>query len=433
MKNILTFLLFIPFLCGAQHTISGTFTPENTFKTVYLYQINPESPNYLNYISHTRVDENSRISIPLDKELTPGMYQLNFGLPRADYHFNFIYNTKEDIAFHYSQEDGVSYTQSEENMVYQEYLDKSHMTNELLSAVFYPDITAEDYKAVFEAIEEVQHHFEVRSMGLMARSFIRTGRSPIPKSQIDPSEYVALEKEHYFDYVNYEDAILKNSFRLVNLSILYVLKFNQDQHSDAYIENTDEIMRRMGSNINLKKEVLTRLWVNFSMDENNKVANYITENYLIPVAKESGDYKLIAEIQAFQATAVGSKAPDFQLPDGNKFSELTTSDRYLLIFWSSTCSHCLKEIPQIHEFVKQMDPQKLQVIAFGLEDELYPWKAIVEDYPSFIHVLGEGKWDNKTADDYNITATPTYFILDKNKIIRAKPESLEDLLKALKP
>lgn len=432
MKNILTLLLLLPLLCNGQHTISGTFSPEKTFTTVYLYQINPESPNYLNYISNTRIDENSKVSIPLTAELTPGMYQLNFGVPRADYHFNFIYNTKEDIVFHYSQENGVRYSQSEENIVYQEYLDKSHMTSELLSAVFYPGTTKEDYQAVFEAIEEVQHHFEVRSMGLMAKSFIRTGRSPIPNSQIGPSAYVALEKAHYFDYINFDDIVLNNSFRLVNLSILYVLKFNQEQHSNAYIENIDEVMRRIGSNTNLKKEVLTRLWVNFSMEESTDVAHYIAENYLIPVAKEKGDYKLITEIQQFQATAIGSKAPDFELPDGSKLSQLSGSDRYLLIFWSSTCSHCLKEIPKIQEFVEQVDPQKLQVIAFGLEDELYPWKAVIEDFPSFIHVLGEGKWDNKTAEDYNITATPTYFILDQNKIIRAKPESLEDLLQALK-
>jgi len=432
MKNILTFLLLLPLLCGAQHTISGNFAPANSFTTVYLYQINPEAPNYLNYISHTRVDEHSKLSIVLPKELTPGMYQLNFGIPRADYHFNFIYNGKEDIVFQYNQEHGVSYSQSEENIVYQEYLEKSKMTNELLNAVFYPDVSKKDYDAVFEAISEIQHHFEVRSMGLMAHSFIKTGRSPDPESQIDPSQYIALEKEHYFDYVNFDDAILKNSFRLVNLSILYVIRYNQEHNTNANIANIDEVMGRIGNDLNLKKEVSTRLWVHYSTDSDNTIANYIAKTYLIPVAKEKGDYKLIMEIEQFQATALGSKAPDFQVSEGRKLSDLNSSDRYVLIFWSSTCSHCLKEVPQIQEFVKSMDSNEVQVIAFGLEDQLYPWKATIEDYPSFIHVYGEGKWDNKTAEAYNITSTPTYFVLDKNKIIRAKPESLEELLETLK-
>ena len=79
-----------------------------------------------------------------------------------------------------------------------------------------------------------------------------------------------------------------------------------------------------------------------------------------------------------------------------------------------------------------MDSNKLQVIAFGLEDQLYPWKATIADYPNFTHIYGEGKWNNKTAEAYNITATPTYFVLDKDKIIRNKPASLEELLEILK-
>ncbi|EKF54184.1 redoxin domain-containing protein [Galbibacter marinus] len=432
MKNILTFLLLLPLFINAQYTISGTFEPANTFTTVYLYQINPQAENFLNYISHKRLDENSKVSIDLPKELTPGMYQLNFGIPRADYHFNFIYNGKEDIVFQYSQEDGVSYLESQENMVYLEYLHKSQMTNELLSAVFYPDVSEKDYKAVFEAIAEIQHHFELRSMGLLARSFIRSGRSPIPDHQIGPNEYIALEKEHYFDYINYNDKTLQNSFRLVNLSILYVLKFNQEQQTDVYIENIGEVMRRIGEDLNLKKEVATRLWVNFSSDADNTLANYIADTYLFPAAKKTGDYKLITEIEQFQATALGSEAPDFQVSDGKKLSDLNKAKQYVLIFWSSTCSHCLKEIPQIHELVDAMDSKNLEVIAFGLEDQLYPWKATIEDYPNFIHIYGEGKWDNKTAEAYNITSTPTYFVLDKDKIIRSKPESLEELLEILK-
>jgi thiol-disulfide isomerase/thioredoxin len=432
MKNILIFLLLLPLFCSAQHKISGTFFPKNTFTTVYLYQINSKSPNYLNYISHKRLDENSEVSIPLSEELTPGMYQLNFGIPRTDYHFNFIYNGEEDIVFQYSQEDGVSYSQSEENIVYLDYLNKTQMTNELLTAVFHKGVSKKDYDAVFDAIDEIQHHFEVRSLGLMANSFIKTGRSSRPKSQIGPAEYLALEKAHYFDAINYNDPALKNSLRLVNLSILYVLRFSQGQDINTHFQNIDKVMRQIGDDLYLRKEVATRLWVNYSMDQDNTLSNYIADTYVIPVAKQLGDFTLITEIQQFQRTALGSLAPDFQISQGRKLSDLSGSDRYLLIFWSSTCSHCLKEIPQIQEFVKSIESKKLQVIAFGLEDQLYPWKATIEDYPNFTHVYGEGKWDNKTADAYNINSTPTYLVLDKDKIIRAKPESLEELLETLK-
>jgi hypothetical protein len=62
-----------------------------------------------------------------------------------------------------------------------------------------------------------------------------------------------------------------------------------------------------------------------------------------------------------------------------------------------------------------------------LEDDNKTWKQKIKNFPEFIHVLGLGKWDNEIGDKYGITATPTYFVLDKNKRIISKPENIEVL------
>jgi protein-disulfide isomerase len=45
--------------------------------------------------------------------------------------------------------------------------------------------------------------------------------------------------------------------------------------------------------------------------------------------------------------------------------------------------------------------------------------------------LGFGKWDNEIGNSYNVTSTPTYFVLDKDKKIMAKPYDFEALKKIL--
>ena len=62
-----------------------------------------------------------------------------------------------------------------------------------------------------------------------------------------------------------------------------------------------------------------------------------------------------------------------------------------------------------------------KVIAIGMEDEPYNWNNEILYYPDFMHVYGEGKWDNPIGDVYGVTATPTYFVLDKYKKIISKP------------
>jgi len=66
-----------------------------------------------------------------------------------------------------------------------------------------------------------------------------------------------------------------------------------------------------------------------------------------------------------------------------------------------------------------------------LEDEPYNWNNEISYYSEFIHVYGEGKWDNPIGDNYGVTATPTYFLLNKDKRIISKPYDFEALKKYL--
>ena len=84
------------------------------------------------------------------------------------------------------------------------------------------------------------------------------------------------------------------------------------------------------------------------------------------------------------------------------------------------------------KYVEGLEDKKLKVIAIGLEDETENWKNEITKYPEFQHVLGIGKWNNPLVKHYNVSSTPTYFVLDKDKVITSKPydyAALETYLK----
>ena len=85
----------------------------------------------------------------------------------------------------------------------------------------------------------------------------------------------------------------------------------------------------------------------------------------------------------------------------------------------------------MHSKVAAMDKGEYKVIAVGLEDEPYDWRNTIHDFPDFVNVLGLGKWENEIGNDYGIMSTPSYFVLDKDKKITAKPEEFDDLLKLI--
>jgi thiol-disulfide isomerase/thioredoxin len=185
--------------------------------------------------------------------------------------------------------------------------------------------------------------------------------------------------------------------------------------------------------------LLKILWNQFADIEKETMANYVANEYLIPISQELKDDELTNELIIFKNTSLNAEAPDFSMELLNeddetalsKLSELNTHNRYIVLFWSSSCSHCLEELPELKKYIDSLKKGDTKVIAIGLEDEPYNWNNEILFYPNFIHVYGKGKWDNPIGDSYGVKATPTYFVLNKDKKIVAKPYDFEALKKYL--
>jgi thiol-disulfide isomerase/thioredoxin len=221
------------------------------------------------------------------------------------------------------------------------------------------------------------------------------------------------------------------------LNFVFGTSSDGENEIEIYKNNSAAVSEAMSeASLQTKSKLLYILWQQLAEANYEEVANYVSTEFLLPIAKEMNDTKLSDELVSFRNVSFGKIAPDFDidfLQENNtvtrKLTALDTSESYILVFWSSTCSHCLEELPQLHEFMKTYEKEKVQVIAFGIEDEAYRWKNSTSNYPDFIHVLGLGKWENDVAIAYNISATPSYFILDKDKTIISKPNDIFELKK----
>ncbi len=83
------------------------------------------------------------------------------------------------------------------------------------------------------------------------------------------------------------------------------------------------------------------------------------------------------------------------------------------------------EIPKFYTFIRGIE--NIKVVAVGLEDEKESWEAMTNEYTEFINIMDLDKWSSQKVKDYGITAIPTYFVLDSEKKILAKPEDFDEL------
>jgi thiol-disulfide isomerase/thioredoxin len=426
MKKLVLILLGLPLITFTQ-SVKGNFSPAEDFSYAFLYQATPDGADYIN---RGKINNNGDFEIQLDSTAKAGIYKIVYAIPPEENNFDFIYDGKENVAFNFSLDDGVEFTKSDENKLWNSYLKSIDMINQTISNYYSKENTdKEGFQSIFKVLKDTQLAYEESAKGKLVETFIKANRPYMPVAYEDISTYSKNLKEHYLSQIDFSNDLLQSSSFLVDRVTAYVFNIVQDPSNATYKAHVDDVTEAIGTkDLIIKTSLLEVLWQRFVAVENHDLANYIADTYLIDLANTTNNKVLAETITSYKNTSVGTKAPDFEIPTEEKqisLHQLEGSERYLLIFWSSGCSHCLNELPKVKELIS--NHPNIKVVAFGLEDDAKNWKKEIENYPDFINVLGLGKWKNPTVQTYGIAATPTYFLLDRDKIITAKPYDYDDL------
>lgn len=431
MKKLSIVLFILPLISLAQ-SVQGTFSPAEDFTYAFLYRATPEGANYVN---RGKLDNNGDFEIPLDSTVTPGIYKIVYAVPPEENNFDFIYDGEETVAFNFSYNDGVVFTKSDENKLWNSYLNSIEMVNQTISNYYSKENTdKEGFKSIFKVLKDTQLAYEESANGKLVSAFILANRPYIPTEYENLTTYSKHLKQQYLNSIDFSNYLLQSSSFLVDRVTAYVFNMVQNPNDGIYKKHVDEVAAAISNNdAIIKTSLIENLWQRFVTLENHDLANYITEKYLLDLANATNNKVLAETITSYKNTSVGTKAPDFDIPlDGNNTSlhQLEGSEYYLVIFWSSGCGHCLNELPKVKKLIA--NKPKLKVVAFGLEEDHFKWTEEIKNYPDFTHVIGLGKWDNPIVKTYGVAATPMYFLLNSSKIIMAKPYEFEELEVVLK-
>ena len=447
MKNFCLFFFFATTCSFGQFSIKGTLTKplKNDWALLYKIESNREI-----FITNTSIKSDSldingtkiatgTFEFELPKNSKPGTYRVTYRQKGARF-IDFIFN-HENVRFQLhpdAPEASIFFLESAENQLYRAYQDEIFLKQQKLDSIQVAvlrdntlDLTTE-YKKALESVHAVQNQFLARSQGMYVQPFIKAS---LRKNALEilktPQAYMANVKGTFFDHFNFSDPILINSSFLNNRVLEYVFYLNYSDDEEKQIELYRASIKTVLSKIEdtrYKKEMIAFLIEQFEPTNNLKIIDELFTSYYNKLPLNLQDPQFIEEKMKLFNTAIGRIAPDFSWTENGvtqQLSSLQGAENYLLVFWSTGCSHCLREIPELYKFLK--DTQKIKVIAFSMEENAVRWEQMKKDFPHWHHALGLGKWENKTAKTYSIYSTPSYFVLDKNKKIIEKPALFEDL------
>jgi|WetSurMetagenome_2_1015567.scaffolds.fasta_scaffold66510_2 peroxiredoxin len=379
----------------------------------------------------------------------PGFYRLVISNKKW---IDFVFNN-EDVMIETDLENILDRTgtiQSEENKIYYDFirLNNDYKTKtELLQLIIarYPE-TDNYYQSTKEKLNQTREDYlyfvnvtaQSSPKSFIAR-YVRSAQLPVVNSEILPEQYLNYLKSHALDNVNFSDDALIYSDAFTNKAIEYLTYYRNPQLPMALLEKefetaVDSILNKAKVNDIVYKHIVEYLLDGFKKFGFDNVINYIVENYVIKdniCLDETLETALDRRISQSKYLKSGDSVPNIILPDASgALIELNkiNAEKILIIFYASLCPHCKTLLPQICQLYKNQKDKQFEVIAVSIDTSKTDWLNFTITHKlDWLNVSDLKGWDSKAAKDYYIYATPTMFLIDKEKKLIKTITEIEEL------
>ncbi len=441
-------LLMVSGLVQAQNTIEGTILNHGG-KMVFLMSIFGEKTKS---IDSTISDSAGHFRFTISNRL-PGMYRVQWSKEGLT---DLVWN-QENVKFvttAVSPDDSLRIISSRENEINLACLRLDRINQSKLQLLmpvvdYYPikDAFNASVAHEFENTQKLQQQFLDSLVRLYPNSFAvriaKVYQTPFISASLPKDERINFLKQHYFDRVDFSDTALLRSMVFVNKAIAYLSLYSnnrmpQKQLEAEFIKAVTLMLGAASVNPVIYKFWLDYLVGGFDKYHFDEVITYIADNFQDPSSCEDQERKsaLQKKLDNFKKIAIGKVAPDMEVPDAKgkpvKLSAVN-SEFTLVVFYATTCPHCVAMTPRLKELYDKQKPRRFEVMSVALDTSRNEWTTFIKDQKlSWINVSDLKGFGGKPADDFNIYATPTMFLLDREKVILSKPISLMELEQALR-
>lgn len=264
---------------------------------------------------------------------------------------------------------------------------------------------------------------------------------------IDSSWQWRYYKTHYWDNIDLSDE------RLLRCPVFHnKLKtfFSQTvvQIPDSISMATDELLGKTDKKNEVYRYILTYI---FNEMANSKIMGYdaayvyIGKNYfckqdMTPWVDTAKRFKICDRVTRLDPVLVGKPSQRLILPvDSTEMQWKSLHDvkaKYtVLSFWDPDCGHCKKEIPILIEAFHNLKKKGIDVEGYSaaiMEIENYKdWVEFIKNNNlDWINVC-DSKRHSNFRFEWDIQSTPQVYILDKDKVIKARrigAEQVEDYI-----
>jgi peroxiredoxin len=246
-------------------------------------------------------------------------------------------------------------------------------------------------------------------------------------------------KAHFFDNIDFTDDRLLRS-PIFHPKVKQYMDKMTAQIPDSINIAADYLVEKARNNPEIFKWMVYWLTLTY---ESSKIMGmdavfvHMVEKYYVTNQAYWVDSAQLAKITErayiLNPILIGKKAPPITMIDstGKTISLYDVKAKYTIaIFWDVDCGHCKKEIPKLQElYTNKLKGKGIEVYAISSENKDKDWRKFIREHQ--LHWINVRQPDDYkravTKKIYDIYSTPFIYLLDENKIIRAKHIDVDQL------
>jgi peroxiredoxin len=430
--------------------------------------------NQLYFADTARIDSNSRVVFEGETPHPGGIYAV---VAPGQKYFEIILAENElmietDVNNFIGK---MNIVKSKENSIFYDYIRylgtqkqlKDKATQKANSAkTLKKDKEEKKYRA--EAIEidkkvlEYQRNLVKDNSDLLVSKIVNMSLEPVVPPNPNPADSsfsYRYYRAHYFDNFDLtEDRLVRSP--IFHQKLEYYFKNVIPQVPDTIIREADALLAKVINTDDLFKYIAHHITYTYETSKimgMDKVFVHQALSYYCPDPKgniradwltKKKQQKVCERARKLNPLLIGKKAPYIALTDSTEKKWLNfysiKSDYTILVFWDPNCSHCKTDIPALHKMWKEeLKAKGVEVfaVAKATGDDFEAWKKFIREHNLdwtnvglTKNIFNQASKDNgrsvvpkyttahslNYSNTYDVFSTPQVYILDKNKMIKAK-------------
>lgn len=395
-------------------------------------------------------DGQFRLALP--PSLPPGVYRLKYNAANPGGTLDLILAGEPRVSFELDmnkKDHPLTFTASALNKVWYDYrialqqqLDKIALLTEFINR--YP---SEKDAAVLAARQSLDREkasaqadfrqFVTRQGNSWAGKLVQNRPLQFAEPKEEPKNSEARYHRQYWHNINTHDTTLLNSplyaehmYNYLSYYLNPAMGWTDTGREKGFREAVDTIVHQFSAFPALRKFALGYLTKGFQQIGQETVLQYIDERYnrQEQCSNEQADTALQKRLAAYEALKPGMPAPEITYASVQKAKaglKDIAADTVIVAFWASWCPHCTDAMPALNT-AAAVHPG-IRVLAVSLDEDPKAYIEATARLGNMLHLCEYRKWKSKPVADYHVTATPTFFMLDRERRIMGRYSSVESL------